>query len=266
MSYLSGSPLYHYTLAMELKKQGHDVFVYSMWSENKMKNDLLKAGITTFYDKPSGSYDRIIISQPDHKEVLDNVHAFKVINVVHSEYDCETPITDKKIDEYVAIRPQIKEHLIECHNIPAEKIRIVYNGIDFKKFSPEKRVENCENYVKVVIPCTLDMLRKQFIEYYTRKATEKYRVFLIGKDFGNEIYKNEWVYWHDEVDDIENYIADADFVAGILLGRVNLEARAMGILSYIHDPANPEDFQTFYPEDKEFNERHNIINVAKQIL
>lgn len=266
MTYLSGSPLYHYTLAKELKRQGHDVFLFSMWSDNSLRKGMDEAGVMTWYDKPQGEYDLIIISQKDHEDVLDNVRAKKVINIVHSEYDPETPITDKHIDEYVAIRPSIKQHLIECHDIPANKIRIVYNGVDMQRFHPKKRKETNLGYTKVVLPCTLDMLRKQFIEYYTKRATKNYQIFIYGKDFGNDIYRNEWVHIHDEVPDIENYIADADFVAGILLGRVNLEARAMGILSFIHDPMNPEDYCTFFPEDEEFVQRHDIINVAKQLI
>lgn len=269
MTSLSGSPLYHYTLAMELLKQGHQVVFLSQWKKNFMQTNLKRAGaylMSEINDDIRKEFDRIIISQQDHEGVLTMVLAKKIINVIHSEYEAETPITGSHIDEYIAIRPSIKQHLIEFHNIPDEKIRVVYNGVDFEKYSPEKRKETPKNYTKIVLPCTLDMLRKPFIEYYTKQARENFRVFLIGHDFGNDIYKNEWVYQQEAVEDLENYIADADYVAGILLGRVNLEARAMGILSYIHDPVDPRNRKIFFPEDEEFNQRHNITNVAKQII
>lgn len=265
MTYLSGSPLYHYTLARELKKQGHKVEVFSMWSENELKKNLLADGIVTWYDHPKGSYDLVIISQKTYQSILDEVKAKKVINVVHSEYDCEDPITDKEIDEYVTIRPQIKKHIVENHKIPEGKVRVIYNGIDLEKFSPDKKKKHEGDYVKVVLPCTMDLLRKDFIEHYARIANDKYRVYIYGKNYNNDIKLSEYVYVHDEVPDIENYIADADLVAGILLGRVNLEARAMGIISFIHDPKKPADYQIYFPEWQDFIDKHDIKNVAKQI-
>lgn len=266
MVYYSGSPLYHFTLARELKKQGHTVSIYSMWADNGLKDTLVKEGIYTLYDKPSGHYDLILISQPDHRDVLTQLTTNKLINIVHSEYDCETPITDRRIDHYIAIRPQIKDHLIEEHRIPAEQISVIYNGVDFERFNPKKREVNKEEFVKIVLPCTLDALRLKFIEHYTRKANKHYRVFIYGKQYDHQIYTNEWTYVHDEVPDIENYIKDADVVAGILLGRVNLEARAMNIVSLIHDPENPWHFQVYFPEREEFDKHHDITNVAKQII
>ena len=183
MTYLSGSPLYNYTLALELKKQGHDVSVLSMWADNKLRNNLGKSKIMTCYTKaPEGMYDLVIISQSAWKDSLDHIKAKKIINVVHSQYDVETPITDKRIDCYIAIRPEIKEHLIFGHNIPENIIKVIYNGIDFERFSHKKRKIHKGSYTKIVLPCTLDMLRKRFIEFYTRRASEKYRIHIYGKD------------------------------------------------------------------------------------
>lgn len=264
MEYLSGSPLYNFTVAKELKNQGHDVSVYSRWSDNELRKELVSRKIMTRYSIPDEEqFDLVLISQPDHKDILCKVKSKKTINIIHSEYNCETPIIEN-IDEYIAIRPQVKEHLVSQHNIPKEKIRVIYNGIDLKKFSPKKRNSNKEDYIKVVLPCTLDLLRKKFIEHYTRRASEKYRIYIYGKDYKNSIYKNKWVFINEEVFDIENYIADADIVAGILLGRVNLEARAMGIVSMIHDPENPKNYDIYFPE--EFEKIHDITRVVKEII
>lgn len=268
MTYFSGSPLYNYTLALELKKQGHDVSIYSMWSNNRLQIDLLNSKIMTYYNPPTeenGEYDLVLISQPDYEDTLDHIIAKRVVNIVHSEYDVETPITDKRVDYYVVIRPQIKDHLIQTHKIPKGKITLIYNGIDFERFSPDKRKIHNGDYIKVVLPCTLDLLRKKFIEYYARRASERYRVYIYGRDYGNDIDMNEWVYSNNEVFNIEDQIADADFVAGILLGRVNLEARAMGIVSFIHNPEIPEQYEIYYPEEKQFREMHDIKKVAKQL-
>ena len=266
MTYLSGSPLYNYTLAMELKNQGHDVSVYSMWEDNDLRNNLSAKKIMPYYNMPKDKYDLILISQSDHKNILEFVQSKKVINIIHSEYDCEEPIINDKIDHYIAIRPQIKEHLVGEHKISPDKISVIYNGIDFERFSPDKRKLHEHDYTKVVLPCTIDLLRIKFIEYYTKRATEQFRVYIYGKNYENDFYKNDWVHVNEEVFNIEDKIADADYVAGILLGRVNLEARAMGIMSFIHNPENPLEVQAFYPKIDEFEDRHKISNVVKQII
>lgn len=266
MTYLSGSPLYNYTLALELKKRGHDVSVYSMWEDNDLRNNLSDNGVMTCYEMPKVKFDLVLISQDYFKDVLEYVKADKIINIVHSEYDCENPIINKKIDHYIAIRPSIKEHLVGEHQICSTKISVIYNGIDFERFSPDKRKLHEHDYTKVVLPCTIDMLRIKFLEHYTKRASEKFRVYIYGKTYENKLFKNEWVFINDEVFDIENYIADADFVSGILLGRINLEARAMGIMSFIHNPDNPLDVQSYFPKQEEFEKKHNISNVVKQII
>jgi len=266
MTYLSGSPLYNYTLAMELKNQNHDVSIYSMWEPTQMLENLLANKITTWYEKPTQNYDLVIISQAENKQILNNITFTRCINVIHSEYDCETPIINKHITSYIAIRPSIKQHLIDEHNLPAEKIKILYNGIDFNRFSIKNRNPNKNDFVKIVIPCTIDLLRINFLNYYANRANKNYQVFIYGKDYGNNFKHNQYVHTYPEVFNIQDYILDADIVAGILLGRINIEARAMGIVSYIHDPENPVKKEIFYPNYEEFKKRHDIINLAKNII
>jgi hypothetical protein len=64
---------------------------------------------------------------------------------------------------------------------------------------------------------------------------------------------------------IEKPIAEADYVAGILLGRVNLEANSCGVPSKIYDPVTLKN-TIFLLDEKEFDNKHNIKNVAKKIL
>ena len=64
-------------------------------------------------------------------------NAKKVINIVHSEYDCETPI--EGCDHYIAIRPSIKEHLVKEH-IKEEDITVIYNGVDLDLNPREKEI------------------------------------------------------------------------------------------------------------------------------
>lgn len=254
MEYLSGSPLYNYTLALELAKD-NEVTILSRWLYNSLQMDLEDAGVACVTET-SEHYDLALVSQRDMK--LPS--ADKIVHIVHSEYECETP--RENMEHYVAIRPSIKEHLINEHDIPADKITVIYNGIDLERFKSIKKSER--DYFKVVIPATRDRLRQQMFDYYCEKASKDYRVFIYGKNFGADI-KGDYVYQYDEVSNIEDFIGDADLVAGILLGRVNLESRAMNVKSVIHNPDNPEDMYEYYPDREEFEKNHDIKNVAKAL-
>jgi glycosyltransferase involved in cell wall biosynthesis len=256
MTYLSGSPLYNYTLAKELAKN-NEVHFQSVWTDNFLKKDLEAVGVKCVFSTTE-EYDLALMSQ----RRFNKPNAKKVINIVHSEYDCETPIDG--CDHYVAIRPSIKEHLIKEHGIKEENITVIYNGVDLERFKPVKKTER--DYIKIVIPATIDPLRQKMFDYYTSRASRNFRIFIFGKDFGANIPDSPDIIVSGETDEIEKEIADADLVAGILLGRINLEARACDVPSVIHNPDNPDEMEKYFPDRKEFEEKHDIKKVAKQLL
>lgn len=256
MTYLSGSPLYNYTLAKELAKN-HEVHFQSVWADNYLKSDLISCGVKCL-ETSEEVYDLALVSQ----RAFPKPKAIKLVNIVHSEYDCETPIPG--CDHYVAIRPSIKEHLIAEHGIKEEDISVIYNGVDLERFKPIEKP--ARDYIKVVIPATIDSLRQKMFDYYSARANKDFRVFVFGKSFGANIPKSEFIKVQDETNEIEKDIAGADIVAGILLGRVNLEARACNVKSLIHNPDNPEEFEEYYPDRDEFEEKHDIKKVADKLL
>jgi glycosyltransferase involved in cell wall biosynthesis len=258
MTYYSGSPLYNYTIALELKRLGHNVSVLSKWSDNKIKSDLKEAGINCL-ESTNEEYDLALVSQRD----FPIPKAVNIINIVHSEYDCETPIIEG-IKHWVAIRPSIKEHIVNEHGIDPKKVSIIYNGVDLERFKPISKTKR--DYIKVVIPATIDNLRQKMFNYHCEKANKDYQVFIYGSNFGASIPSSPYIHIHNEVHNIEDYIGDADLVAGILLGRVNLEARACDVPSIIHNPENPEEIEQYYPDRKDFENKHDIKKVVKQIL
>jgi glycosyltransferase involved in cell wall biosynthesis len=257
MTYLSGSPLYHYTLAKELRSRGHEIVFVSEWNHNHLRTSLNEMGVQTV-SFAEGEYDITIVSQQQFTIPPSKT----VIHIIHSEYPCENP--RQGLPKYVAIRPSIKEHLIAHHGIPAEKIEIIYNGVDLERFKPQLKTPR--DYTKVVIPATRDPLRQKMFDYYTSRANEKFRIFIYGNNFGARIPQSPFITVHDETDEIEKHIGDADLVAGILLGRVNLEARAMDVKSYIHNPDNADDFYEYYPDRADFESKHDIKKVADQLL
>jgi hypothetical protein len=111
-------------------------------------------------------------------------------------------------------------------------------------------------------------MREKFLNFIIDEAFEEAnsKVFIFGKDHGAQLKKIEdVVVINPDRFDIEKEIADADLVAGILLGRVNLEARSCGVPSIMVDPETLE-MDLFEISDDEFDHRHNIINVANQLI
>lgn len=278
MAYLSGQPLYCYELCRELKKQGHDV---TMMSElhipdgqrpdndgHKLVENLTAEGIDCIEwnaSKCSG-YDLILASEPQSRIVLETSGRTPIFNIVHSEYECESPIPDRpEIAKYICIRPSIAAHIITQHNIPINKVKVIYNGVDRLRFDTKFCI-NSQNkgFYRIVIPCTLDGLREKFLNHMIESATFERRIDIYGMDCGAKLIQSDYVCIHKDTFDIQEAMIGADEVAGILLGRVNLEAWSMGIKSTIYDPVTLEHYTVEPPKD--FDKKHNIINVVKQIL
>jgi hypothetical protein len=272
MSYLSGQPLYCYELCLELKRQKHDVTMISRWGGPltgaegyKLKENFIEYGIRIKeWNEPlDNDYDLIIASESVSEEILNRLPEIPAINVVHSEYDCETPITDRpQITKYVCIRHSIVRHIVDVHGIPENKCVVIYNGVDRKRFKKKKKAKR--DYYKIVVPCTLDTMREPFLNKLIDGANEKRRIYFYGMDCGADLHQSPYVEIHPDKFNIEDEIADADEVAGILLGRVNLEAWSCGVKSSIYDPHTLE--HKIYDTPLDFNENHNITNVVKKIL
>jgi hypothetical protein len=293
MTYMSGQPLYCYTLAIELSKKYNVTLVSNFYdgiidiSKEIMRTDLTAAGVECmdFKEFNGGSYNIAYLSELVSEQVINKINCNKIINIVHSEYECESPIMNSKICTYVAIRPSIKDHLINEHSIDKDKITIIYNGIDRERFSPRKKKAVERNYKRIVIPCTIDYLRRNFLKYAIKKSNRKLRIDIFGiycgrhkigkinRHFPNFIYDafpqtvglGKYVRILNPVWNIEDEIANADEVWGILLGRINLEANSMGVPSIIFDPANLSQ-ERFLLSEKEFDKKHNIKNVANELI
>lgn len=273
MAYLSGQPLYVYELARELKKRGHDVQVMSDWT-NPMKNSegwMLKKNLTdqgiltlNWHEYPTGkNYDLIIASEPQSIAAVRDLPDVPVVNVVHSEYECETPLPNTSQTKwYVCIRPSIAAHIVTEHDIPIEKVKVIYNGVDRARFDPALKRPH-EHYT-VVIPCTLDTLREKFLNDEIHRAVPERRVHIVGMDCFAKLDESPFVTYSPDTFHVEQAMANADEVSGILLGRVNIEAWSMGLPSTIYDPETLEHHT--YPPPKDFDKRYNIKNVANQII
>ena len=269
MGYLSGAPLYYYTLALELSKV-HQVTMVSNWLLSprpdpegyKLKEGLEKAGVICLeFGQAQDTFDLGIFSHTNY----DIKRCKKTIYVVHSEYDCEAPVLDDRISAYVGIRPSIVEHIIKKYGISKQICHVIYNGVDRQRFNPKAMHLKRDKIFSYVIPCTLDVLRQDFLNYMISKSSSSVEVNIYGLDCGAKLNEGKNVKIFPPTFDIQKAMASANSVAGILLGRVNLEACSMGITSEIYDPVTLE-CKTFIMGEKKFDQQHNIINVAKNLL
>jgi glycosyltransferase involved in cell wall biosynthesis len=291
MAYLSGSPLYNYELAMELKRVGHEVYLVSAWEPvvgdgATLRKNLMRAGVKCLWPYELDqikSVHYIIASQRTSEKVINHFNV-PTLYVVHSEYPCEfPPLNDNKnIIGYVGIRDSIVKKLKLTSVKP---VYLVYNGIDLKRFDPRLRYMFIKNNTQfaidlkglaffsktVLLPCTIDKLREKFINSMVSKFKH---VVVCGDKFDGNVVPADNLEICKSRFDIENVICKSHLVAGIKLGRVNLEAYAMGVDSLIVDPETlamqvlESPFSPLYTQyDKKaliniFNEKHDINNVA----
>jgi glycosyltransferase involved in cell wall biosynthesis len=253
MGYLSGSCLYVYELARELAKT-NDVTVLSDWTVIGSDGEKLKKGLkgVKCISYMRGEYDVVIASQFCPEVTCP------VINVVHSEYDVETPI---KADAYIAIRPSIRDHIVNEHGIDPDKVFVIYNGVDLERFKPMDKPKR--DFKLTVVPCTIDPLREKFINHLCSISSKDNVYMFFGDYYNAKINKTPYTLFYPAKFHIEEIIAKADEVAGILYGRINIEAMACDTPSLMFDPdtLKVEKFKC-----EKFHKQHDIVNVAREIL
>lgn len=213
-------------------------------------------------------YDIIHIQhKPVAERILNMYPELNKIYAIHSEViSLEDPITDNTIKKYIAIRPEIKEHLINNFEIPEEMIEVIYNPVDNEKFQP-KDVPS-ENYVLFV--GTIDYLRKEtildLIEYTKEIGKE---LWLVGEDNGNylpQLLFESHVKHFPATWNIEDFISKSHETAGIQLGRTTIEGWMCGKPSWIYKV----DSNGFILSKEKFNpptdiEKYHTLKVAQQI-
>lgn len=250
-SYLSGAPMYVFTLAKELKVLGNDITIYSKYIGGVITEKSLELGIK-------------VINQLDYKDKFDVMHLCQkwsehllyiydcpAVYTIHSEFACEEPIRSEKIKRYIAIRPSIAERWgIDCE--------IIYNPIDFDRFHPycfncKKEGKNimygihyCSEHLPnekdsrknamkpkkemTLFVGTIDNLRMKSAMHLIECGKN---VRFVGQKFAN--WANNIKNYFPDTWYIEEHLKEATETAGIMLGRTTLEGYACGIPSIIYD-------------------------------
>jgi glycosyltransferase involved in cell wall biosynthesis len=180
----------------------------------------------------------------NHKPVTEHLLRFypetPVICSIHSEViPLEDPVISTQIKKYIAIRPEIKKHIVDKFNIDENLVTVIYNPIDSDRFkinnSQEKRDKK-----RILFVGTIDYLRKNMIQDLVNVTRENNQEFwIVGKK--NDSYLEDMianqphVTYFQPTNNIEKYIHQCDETAGILLGRTTIEGWMCGKDGWIYD-------------------------------
>jgi glycosyltransferase involved in cell wall biosynthesis len=294
----TGSELYVYELAKSLIKQNCDVTVLSQiggpltdmakrigikclsfeqspgfklgdgqWGFTNEKG-FQPSQPNVMYRVSDVNYD---IIHMQHKPVAERMIQFypeidKVYSIHSEVIELEDPIKHESIKKYIAIRPEIKEHIVSKFDIDEDMVEVIYNPIDNDKFKPKTVKE--ENYVLFV--GTIDYLRKEtimdLIDYTSENNKE---LWLVGEDKSNylpQILTNLHVKHLPPTWNVEPYVQKCSETAGIQLGRTTIEGWMCGKPSWIYKV----DSGGFILSKEKFDppsdvEKYYASNVASQI-
>jgi glycosyltransferase involved in cell wall biosynthesis len=158
------------------------------------------------------------------------------ICTIHSEViELENPVVHNSIKRYIAIRPEIKEHIVNNFNISEDIVDVIYNPIDETKFY-NKNIKS-ENYILFV--GSIDYLRKNTIlDLIEVSKNENKELWLVGEnksDYLTEILKNTHVKYFTPTLEVDKYIHKCSETAGILLGRTTIEGWMCGKSGWIYN-------------------------------
>lgn len=297
----TGSELYNLELAKGLKNEGCDVTICSniggeiaviakmygikLMNIKEPSGYKLKDGV--LYKHKDVKFDIMHLS---HKPVIN--HLIKlypttpVVSTNHSEIiSLEDPVKHNNIKKYIAIRPEIKDYLIDKHNINEDDIEVIFNPIDsnkFNNFEHNKPIELITEFDKngvVLFVGTIDYLRKNMlIDLINETRNRNCGLWVIGKENGiniNDLLNNDrHVTYLGVKDNVEDYMRACTETAGILLGRTTIEGWMCGKPGWIYDVDNkgkilnksfnqvPKDIDKFYTR----NVTNKVVNLYKQIL
>ena len=299
----TGSELYVFELAKQLIKEGCDVSVCSNIGQ-PLISVANKLGIKMYnLQEPPGfklgdgqwklkSTEGEVVSQPNtlyklmdidfdvihlnHKPVTEHLLRLfpntPVICSIHSEViSLEEPVVAPEIKKYIAIRPEIKEHIVDKFGIDSNNIDVIYNPIDSEKFKviPSKEVRDKK---RILFVGTIDYLRRgalQDLVNTTRDTNQE--LWIVGKK--NDTYLEDMISNQDHVKyfeptpNVEKYIQQCDETAGILLGRTTIEGWMCGKAGWIYNVDNTGNVLSKelheVPSDIE---KFNSSNVVKEIM
>jgi hypothetical protein len=237
-SNLTGMPMYLYNLGKEMIKRGYEISLVSTIGGD-IARLAREAGFKLFDWEADykDDYMAMLLNEPISARLMAQFPDVPAYNIIHSARPADEPIADcPQIRKYFYSKDSDLEYM--KGKVPVEKIESLPIPIDFERFNPAKKREH-ERYT-ILAPCTFDDLRRPMLLNLVQRAIDNPEILVIlkGKNYGvinNPDALPANVKILDPSDNVEDFMAEADEVAGILLGTVTLEAWAMGLKTSVYD-------------------------------
>lgn len=234
----------------------------------------IKTKTGVYYKISNVDYDVI---QTNHKPISEFLLKLyptnKFVTVVRSEViDLEDPVLSENVKKYIAIRPSIKEYIINNFEVSENDVEVIYNPFDTSRFTLKKPPNNEKETILFI--GTMDYLRKQPIDDLIEKVNHEDKIlWLVGKDVMGYAtkYSNEYenVKYFGESDKVEEFYHKCDITAGILLGRTTIEGYLCGKpgwIYYVDREGNIKDKElTEVPENLDIFEKEYSVNKFKDL-
>lgn len=268
----TGSEMYVFELAKNLVNLGVSVTVASPYIGGPLTDLAIKENINVVkFDELRNVNTKFSVIHAQHTPIVEALIKLypdtNKICTIHSEViSLENPVIHKSIKKYIAIRPEIKLHLIKNFNISEDMIEIIYNPVDETKFCKKE----VRDHNSILFVGTIDYLRKNtiydLVDYSKSIGRELWLVGNNSDTYLDDLLKNKHVKYAKAEQKIERYTQRCNETAGILLGRTTIEGWLCNKSGWIYDVDNkgnilsktlhnpPDDLEKFYAS-----------NVAKQI-
>lgn len=303
---LTGSEISTLETAKGLSQNNCDVTIVSAEVSDKFRTICKQYGIKTFtinepphYKLGDGNW---FINTPEgpqqtqpnvlyrvNQQTFDIIHAnhtpitqrllqlypeSNFVNIVRSEViDLENPVVDEKIKKYIAIRPSIKDYIVNSFGVSEDNVEVVYNPFDKSRFKQISLPSGTDKPVTLFVG-TMDYLREKPIMDLVQKCKDNGKeLWLVGKDTnGYATYlgnSEEHVKYFPPTDNIEEFYYKCDETAGIMLGRTTIEGFLCGKPAIIYNvDKSGEIINSEYhkvPEDLSIFDFDTVIGKIKDI-
>jgi glycosyltransferase involved in cell wall biosynthesis len=212
-------------------------------------------------------YDLLLLNHYQISRHIVKMYDAPAVNIIHSEIipKFEDPVFHPNIKKYVAVRPSIKEYLIDKWDIDKNKIEVIYNPIDTSLFNWDG-VKDRGYYLFVG---SYDYLRKQAIEDFIKLAKSNGKeTYLVGRGYPD--FNDPMVKTFEPVppEYIARFTKECSCVGSVMLGRTAMEGFHCDKSAWIYDVDERGNIKkrTGYYRWWWKNERNDINKISKQLV
>ncbi len=258
----AGSELFTLNLAKELKKRGHNIFVFSPFvgklAEKIRQNDIIVSD--NIFDFANENID-IIHAQHNIPAIICR-SVFPATPMIFMSHGIlpdleQPPSVELNISKFIAVSEEIKKHLMDKYSIENNKVEIIRNFVDTNRFKSTKAINKKPKKILVLSNHYVDEV-KQIIEDACNELNID--VSHIGLP-------------ENPVDDVENYINEVDLV--VTLGRGAIEAMSCGRNVIVYDMHGGDGFvdeKSFFEirknnfSGRRYSRKYSVEDFKKEIL